>query len=148
MTNLSSRLQTRRFWQRALRLAAAGLFVFTGTLHFTRPGVYERIVPPGFPNPALLVVISGACEIAGGLGLLIRPLRRLAGWGLIALLIAVFPSNVYMAVVPQDVDGLRIPIWLLWLRLPIQAVIILWVWFVALDETDPDPPDAKPGKPS
>jgi len=81
--------------------------------------------------PGLLVVISGICEVAGGAALLIRPLRRAAGWGLIALLIAVFPANIYMACHPDQID-LHIEPWLLWLRLPLQAVLVGWVWFAAI----------------
>jgi uncharacterized membrane protein len=77
-------------------------------------------------------VVSGVCEMAGGVGLLIRPLRRTAGWGLVALLCAVFPANVYMAVSPQLTPGRVFPHWLLWARLPLQAVLIAWVWFVGI----------------
>jgi uncharacterized membrane protein len=79
-----------------------------------------------------LVAISGVCEIAGGLGLLVRPLRRAAGWGLIALLIAVFPANIYMALAPNESADGRFAGWMLWLRLPLQAVLIAWVWVIAL----------------
>ena len=93
-------------------------------------------MPPFFPADAL-VEISGVCEIAGGIGLLIRPLRRAAGWGLIALLIAVFPANIYMAVAPSRRPA-GVPVWVLslalWLRLPLQAVFIAWVWFVSLSK--------------
>jgi uncharacterized membrane protein len=115
-----------------LRLLAAGLFTFTGTLHFIHAQSFRQIVPPGFPSPAALVAISGVCEIAGGLGLLWRPVRRLAGWGLIALLIAVFPANIYMVINPQGTADGSIPLWILWARLPVQGVIIAWVWLVAL----------------
>src|SRR4051794_5021380 len=68
----------------ALRWLAAAFFVAAGVNHFVRPAFYRQIVPPGLPSPALLVVVSGVCEIAGGVGLLVRPLRRAAGWGLVA----------------------------------------------------------------
>jgi uncharacterized membrane protein len=115
-----------------LRLLATAFFVLAGLNHFRNPAFYRSIVPPGFPDPKLLVIISGICEIAGGVGLLIPPLRRSAGWGLIALLIAVFPANIYMALAPERISGLHISRWLLWLRLPLQAVLAAWVWFVAL----------------
>lgn len=121
----SSRAQT------VLRAVAAVFFIGAGVNHFVRPTFYRQIIPPGFPNPPLLVALSGACEIAGGAGLLIPRLRRAAGWGLIALLIAVFPANVYMAVSPERIPGLGISRWLLWLRLPLQAVFVAWVWFVS-----------------
>jgi uncharacterized membrane protein len=111
-----------------LRVLTAALFVFAGANHFVNPSFYRGIVPPSFPSPALLVAISGVCEIAGGVGLLLRPLRRAAGWGLVALLIAVFPANLYMALHP---DQMHIAHWLLWLRLPLQGVFILWVWYIS-----------------
>jgi len=109
-------------------LAAAG-FIVAGTFHFLRPEFYRQIMPPGFPAPALLVAVSGAAEIAGGLGLLLRPWRRAAGWGLMALLIAVFPANLYMA---QHPGHYHLAPWILWARLPLQAVFIAWVWFAAI----------------
>ena len=119
-----------------LRWLAAVLFIVAGLNHFVNPTFYCSIIPPGLPNPALLVAISGVCEIAGGLALLVRRLRRLAGWGLIALLVAVFPANVYMAIHPDRVQGLNVPQWLLWVRLPLQAVLIAWVAFVALGKRE------------
>ena len=123
----------------ALRWLAAGSFVAAGANHFVNPDFYRRIIPPRFPDPPLLVVLRGLCEIAGGLGLLVPRLRRPAGFGLIALLLAVFPANIYMAVSPEHLKDLHVPCWinlplplLLWLRLPLQAVFILWVWFVSL----------------
>jgi uncharacterized membrane protein len=86
-------------------------------------------MPPYFPVPALLVAISGIAEIAGGLGLFISPLRYLAGWGLVILLFAVFPANIYML---QHPERFHIAVWVLWARLPFQGVFMLWVWFVAI----------------
>ncbi len=83
-----------------LRWSVALLFILAGVNHFLNPHFYERIVPPGFPSPRILVIVSALAEIAGGLGLLIRPLRRAAGWGLLALLVAVFPANIHMALHP------------------------------------------------
>ena len=113
----------------AWRWLAALFFVFAGVNHFLHPHFYERIVPPGFPSPKLLVIVSGVAEIAGGLGLLIRPLRRAAGWSLLALLVAIFPANLYMALHPARFG---MPPWLLWARLPLQVVLVAWVWWVAL----------------
>lgn len=111
------------------RWLAAFFFIYAGMNHFFHQEFYERLVPPGFPSPRILVSASGIAEIAGGLGLLIRPLRVVAGWGLIALLIAVFPANIYMALHPERFG---IAPWMLWARLPVQAVLMLWVWWVAL----------------
>jgi uncharacterized membrane protein len=112
-----------------LRWLAAIFFIVAGTFHFLKPELYLQIMPPYFPAPALLVAISGFAEIAGGIGILISPLRYLAGWGLIALLIAVFPANIYML---QHPENFHIAPWILWARLPFQGVFILWVWFVAI----------------
>jgi len=113
-------------------LAAASIFyIAAGLNHFRSPGFYQRIVPPGFPSPKALVDISGVAEIAGGVGLAIRPLRRAAGWGLIALLLAVFPANIYMAMHPQEFADLPLPRWTFYARLPIQGVLIAWVWYAA-----------------
>lgn len=114
-----------------LRWLAALGFVAAGANHFIRPQLYREIMPPGLPRPDVLVAVSGFAEIAGGVGLLIPSLRRLAGCGLIALLIAVFPANLYMAVAPQKIRGLHVSRWLLWVRLPLQALLIAWVWFAA-----------------
>jgi uncharacterized membrane protein len=111
---------------------ASLLFITTGILHFVHPQFYRRIVPPVFPSPEALVAISGVCEIAGGVGLLVPRLRRSAGWGLIALLIAVFPANIYMVVDPRRSADATFPMWALWLRLPLQGVLVAWVWWVSL----------------
>jgi uncharacterized membrane protein len=114
--------------QRVSRVVLAAFFVGAGTLHFLKPDAYEAVVVPGLPYPREIVWISGAAEIVGGLGVLSRPARPWAGWWLIALLVAVFPSNVYMAISPEEIRGLSVPPVLLWLRLPLQAVLIAWVW--------------------
>lgn len=126
-------MATRRSGPVARQLVRAGfavLFVAAGTLHFLFPAAYVRIVPPPLPAPALLVALSGAAEVAGGAGLLVPRVRRAAAWGLIALLVAVFPANVYMALRP-DVAGAGVPPLLLWLRLPLQGVLIWGVWWCA-----------------
>jgi uncharacterized membrane protein len=112
-----------------LRWLAAIFFVVAGTFHFLKPEMYRQIMPPYFPAPQLLVAVSGAAEIAGGIGLLIRPLRRAAGWGLIALLTAVFPANIYML---QNAGHFHFAPWILWARLPLQVVFGVWVWFAAI----------------
>jgi len=114
--------------QTVWRWLAALFFIGAGINHFVMPDFYERIVPPGFPGPKLLVIVSGLAETAGGLGLLIPPLRRVAGWGLIAMLIAIFPANIYMALHPERFG---MSSWILWARLPLQVVFIVWVWWVA-----------------
>ncbi|WP_293914007.1 DoxX family protein [Deinococcus sp.] len=103
------------------------LFVSAGLTHFLRPEVFDAVVPPWVPlEPRTATLISGAAELAGGLGLLLPATRPAASWGLIALLLAVFPANIYMAQHPERY--VPIPAWALWLRLPLQAALIWWVW--------------------
>jgi len=88
-------------------------------------------MPPYIPYHREAVAISGAAEIVGGLAVVPRRTRPLARWWLLALLVAVFPANVHMAVNPEQVRGLdlkRIPRWALWARLPLQPLAMLWVW--------------------
>jgi uncharacterized membrane protein len=118
-----------------LRRLAAIFFVVAGTFHFLKPEMYLQIMPPYFPAPQLLVAVSGIAEIAGGIGLLIPRLRRAAGWGLIALLFAVFPANIYMV---QHSERFHFAPWILWARLPLQVVFIAWVWFAAQQHRKPD----------
>lgn len=103
----------------------AGAFTATGTLHFLKPGSYERIMPDYLPAEHELVLLSGAAEIAGALGVIPERTRRIAGLWLTATLIAVFPANVHMALHPDRYPGLAPG--LLWARLPLQALLIWWV---------------------
>ena len=106
------------------KILFGSLFVVAGICHFRFPSVYARIVPPSLPQPRLLVLVSGLIEILLGILLMVPLSTRLAAMGLIALLIAVFPANVYMTMHPELFP--RIPVWALWLRLPLQAVLIAW----------------------
>lgn len=114
------------------RAALAAFFTFTGTMHFLRPRFFEAIVPPAIEAQRKEVVaISGAAEIAGAALVLHPACRHLGRWWLLALLIAVFPANIHMAVNPEQVRGLdqrRFPRWALWARLPLQPLAMLWVW--------------------
>ena len=114
-----------------VRWLTAASFVAIGVLHFTHDTIFVRIMPPALPYPLELVWISGVFEILGGIGLLVPFSRRFAGWGLLALLVAVFPANVHMAVneVYLPVDWLEQTRTGLWLRLPFQLVIAWQVWF-------------------
>lgn len=113
------------------RWLLAALFLTAGALHFVKPAVFVSIVPPVLPAPYALVLISGAAEIAGGLGLLVPQLRRAAGIGLVLLLIAVFPANIYMAWSDVEVAGTRFPWWAHAIRLPLQLVLIALVAWTA-----------------
>ncbi len=102
----------------------AALFVAAGVAHFTRAEFYEKAMPDYIPAHRELVLLSGVFEILGGLGLLLPRTRRAAAWGLIALLVAVFPANLHMALNPERFPN--IPEWALWVRLPLQIPLILW----------------------
>ena len=108
------------------RLILAAIFVVAGILHFVFTPVYLRIMPPYLPSPRLLVQISGICEILGGLGLLLPATQRFAAWGLVALLLAVMPANIQMAL--NHASWPTIPEWALWARLPMQLPLIWWAW--------------------
>jgi uncharacterized membrane protein len=116
------------------RTAVAALFAFTGTMHFVRPRFFEAIVPPAIESQKKEVVaISGVAEVAGAALVLVPASRRLGRWWLLALLVAVFPANVHMAVSPEQIRGLdmrKFPRWALWARLPLQPLAMLWVWHV------------------
>jgi uncharacterized membrane protein len=105
-------------------------FVVAGAIHFVSPASYLAMMPPWLPWPALLVAGSGVAEIAGGVGVLIPRLRRAAAWGLIALLFAVFPANLHVAL--HGWPGTGFPPWTLWLRLPLQGVFIWLVYRTCL----------------
>lgn len=102
------------------------LFIAAGVNHFLAPRPYRKIVPPGFGDPELVVAASGVAEVIGGVGALMPRTRRLAGLWLNALLLAVFPANVYMALKPERFK--RIPPLALWARLPLQPLMMWWAW--------------------
>jgi uncharacterized membrane protein len=107
-------------------------YVFAGAMHFARPDYYLAMMPPFLPAPLALVYISGVAEIAGGFGLLFAQTRQLAAVGIIVLLIAVFPANVYIAVDNVPMFGAAEgPGVLGWIRLPFQALLIAWAWSYA-----------------
>ncbi len=110
------------------RLLMGTLYLASGALHFAATPRYMTIVPPYLPAHRSLVLLSGAAEIAGGLGILtpIPAVQRAAAWGLIALLIAVLPANLYMATGHAAFPS--IPQWVGWLRLPLQLPLIYWAW--------------------
>ena len=104
------------------------IFCASGLLHFLFPLQYGATIPPWLPAHAALVAISGACEIAGGLGLLLPLFRRAAGFGLLLLCVAVWPANLQMLLHAMATDQ---PFWqqlLLALRLPLQLPLMLWIW--------------------
>ncbi|MFO0944993.1 MAG: DoxX family protein [Planctomycetota bacterium] len=108
-----------------IKFLFAAFFVLAGVGHFANPNFFLKIMPPYLPWHLELVYLSGAFEILLGLMLLIPPLQRWAAWGLIALLIAVFPANIYLF---QNQHLLPASPTLHLLRLPFQGVLILWAY--------------------
>ncbi|QSG02497.1 DoxX family protein [Natranaeroarchaeum sulfidigenes] len=108
-------------------------YIVAGVLHFVVSELYVQIVPPIFPAALLLVYLSGLAEIAVGIGLLLDRTRQYAAWATIALLIAIFPANIYMATHGVVIDGLPgggDPSSIVrWGRLPLQGVLILWAFW-------------------
>lgn len=121
-------------------------FVAVGVAHFVVPEPFVLIVPAYLPWHLELVYLSGAFEIAGGVGVLTPRLRRLAGWGLIALLAAVYPANINMLVNDIYLPDMPQERWLLWARMPMQfvmAAMVLWaadIWPAPARPTETRPP--------
>ena len=110
--------------QTCLRILAALPLLLSGVvLHFLRPADTASIIPPGFPHPNLLVVISGVLEIAGGIGLFLPTLRKLSGFLIAVMMIAIFPANIYAA--GKVVGGMQMPG--VAVRTTMQAIYILIV---------------------
>ena len=110
-------------------------YVFAGVLHFVTPDSYLPIMPPWIPAHLTMVYLSGAAEVVLGAAVLEPKLRRVAAWGIIALLIAIFPANVNIAVHNVPVFGAAEGAGSAnWVRLPIQALLIVWAWWYTLPD--------------
>ena len=96
------------------RVAAALGFTVTGLTHFTSPERFLPMMPPFLPWPMALIYVSGFFDLLGAVGLLVPRTQRAAAWGLVALLVAVFPANIYAAVTGGQAAGLPISSWYLW----------------------------------
>lgn len=123
-------LATKSRWQLISLLLMSLLFIAAGVNHFVNPGFYLKITPDFIPWPLALIYLSGVFEVLGGIGVLIPHLRPAAGWGLIALLIAVSPVHVDMLLhadnFPEVSTGALIA------RLLLQPLLIAWVWWTAV----------------
>ena len=123
----------RRLKQPLRYVLGVGLII-AGVLHFVVPELYVQIIPPFFPAPLALVYLSGIAEIAVGIGLLVDRTQQYAAWATVAVLIAIFPANIYMAthgVVIEGMPGGGDPSEVVrWGRLPLQGVLIGWaLWY-------------------
>ena len=104
-------------------------FLIGGIAHFAAQNLEVSIVPPYIPWPRAAVIVSGVFELLGALGLLCRPTRRAAGWGLFALTIAVTPVHIYML---QRPELFAVPYWALILRLPLQVALLVLIFWSAI----------------
>ncbi len=110
-----------------LRIVFALFFVGAGVNHFIRTDFYLRMMPSYLPMHQTLVQVSGIAEIILGFLLLVPQTTAIAAWGLIALLIAVFPANLQMALHPETFPEFQPAA--LWLRLPLQLVMLAWAYW-------------------
>jgi uncharacterized membrane protein len=109
-----------------------GIFILAGLLHFIKPGMYISIMPDYIPYHKAMVLISGIAEVLGGIGMMISPFREYAAFGLILLLVAVFPANIDMALKGYKNHGLTLYTWILLGRLPLQFLLIYWVYWAGI----------------
>lgn len=126
-------LPSSRPRQLALLLLAA-FYVAAGVNHFVNPEYYVAIMPPYLPWHHELVWLSGVFEVLGGLGVLPVATRSAAGFGLVALLVAVYPANVHMALHPEPYVASGVPLFALYLRLPLQFLLMAWAWWATRPE--------------
>lgn len=101
-------------------------FVLAGINHFRKPKLYERIIPPYLPEHASLVLISGIVEMILGFMLMNKNSQEIAAWAIIVLLIAFLPVHIYM--LQNEKAALKLPKWILILRLPLQFALMLWAY--------------------
>lgn len=119
--------------KRIVLLTLAAFFVVAGVNHFLNPGFYVAIMPSYLPAHLEFVYLSGLLEILGGVMVLVPRFRSIAGWGLVVLLLAVFPANLNMALHPDMFPA--VPAYVLYARLPLQLLFIAWAYW----PTRPDP---------
>jgi len=126
-------IQRRHSLSYFVGLSVMGIFyILAGSYHFASPKTYLSAMPPYIPWPLTMIYISGAAEILGGIGLCVPDgfvfprIRAVAAWGLVALLIAVYPVHINMCLHPDQFSA--IPLWILWLRLFLQLPLIAWAW--------------------
>lgn len=115
-----------------IALYATGIFfVGAGVRHFVMPDFYMLMMPNYLPVPLTLIYISGFFQILGGIGLIIPKTRAFSAWGLMALLLAVLPANVYLWTHNIQLPDSYTPSWFLMLRIPLQFLLIAWMYLFA-----------------
>ncbi|MEO8602601.1 MAG: DoxX family protein [bacterium] len=121
--------------KRILLYVMAAFYIVAGVMHFLHPEFYRPMMPPYLPWHGFLIFLSGLAEFGLGIAVLFPSVRPLAAWGLILMLIAIFPANLHIALhnVPvfNNTEGAGI---LNWVRLPLQGLLILWAWWYTRDD--------------
>jgi uncharacterized membrane protein len=125
----------REIWRKLILISFSIFFIGAGIDHFNNQEFYLSIMPPFLPFHIEAVLISGFFEIMGGIGLLISKFRSKAAWGLLALLISVYPANIYMAFNPDEF--IQYPIILLYLRLVLQFIAFYWAFILTTEPFNP-----------
>jgi len=115
-----------------MKYLLAAFYLIAGVNHFVHPQFYLRIMPPYLPSPLFLQYVAGFFEVLLGAMVLIPKYTRLAAWGLIILLIAIFPANIHMAIHHELYPDFSSTF--LWIRLPLQLIFIAWAWWFTGEE--------------
>ena len=123
------------FWKKLALFSFSIFFISAGIDHFTNKEFYLSIMPPILPFHLAAVLVSGFFEIIGGIGILIPSLRKKAAWGLAALIVAVYPANIYMALSPEVFPEYSMN--LLYFRLILQFVIFYWAYLITTPKFNP-----------
>jgi uncharacterized membrane protein len=110
-------------------IAQSLLYVGSGINHFAHADFYLKIMPDHYAHPDALVQLSGVFEILGGLGLLLPFTRRFSAAGIMAMLVVFFDVHIFMLTHASRFAG--VPLWALWVRIPLQFALIWWAWLYA-----------------
>lgn len=112
-----------------------GFYILAGINHFRKPESYIRIIPVYLPTPQLLNVLAGIFEIGFGLMLIFKQTRKIAAWGIIGMLVAFLPVHIDMIIhAPMMLGNFRVALLVAWLRISLQALLILWAWWYTRDK--------------
>lgn len=117
--------------KKLLRYLLTLFFIVAGVNHFINPQFYLPLIPPYFPFPEIINLVSGIVEILFGFGLLLEKTRKAAAWGVVILLVAFIPSHVFFIQIGSCIsDGLCVPAWVGWVRLVIvHPILLAWAYF-------------------